>query len=77
MSRIKAVRRILLGLWKTAHASVLPQGFKALLPAGQELMGVALMPHIPDNLIPGQIKAQMQSHGQLHNTEIGCQMPSR
>jgi len=37
-------------------------------------MGIGLMPHIPDDLILGQVKDIVQSHGKLHSSQIGSQM---
>ena len=39
-------------------------------------MGIALMPHIPHDLIVRRIEYPVQGDGKLNNTEIGCKMPA-
>ena len=39
-------------------------------------MSVRLMSHIPDDLILRQIKHEINSHGELHNSQIGSQVPA-
>ena len=39
-------------------------------------MGIRLVSHIPDDLILRQIKHEINSHGQLHDSQIGSQVPS-
>jgi hypothetical protein len=41
---------------------------------GDQLMGIGLVPHIPDQPIVGSGKYIMQSQGQLDNTETGAEM---
>ena len=76
MSGIKYVERTLLPLRKTAHAPVLPKLSEPFLPSAQDLVGVGLMPDIPDHLVPWKIEDAVQGDRQLHNTQIGCQMTS-
>ena len=40
-------------------------------------MGVGLMAHVPDHLIPWQIEHQVHGDGQLHHTQVRGQMASR
>ena len=77
VSRIKAVAFAFLAFGETAHAAVLAQMLKALPPSGQKLVGIGLMPHVPDDLILGQIQHQMKRHGQLHRAKVGAEMASR
>ena len=74
MARVKAVAVTFLPLGKSAHASVFAQAVKALLAPGEQLMGICLMAHIPNHLVPGKIKCQVHGHCQLHHTQVGSQM---
>ena len=47
---------------------------KAVAAAGQQLMGVSLMPHIPDQLILRQAEYTVQGKCQLHRTQAGRQV---
>ncbi len=38
---------------KPGQAAVLPDGRQLVAPPGQNLMDVALMPHVPDQLVSG------------------------
>jgi len=61
-------------LRKTAHAAESTQSAEVLFTSCQQLMGISLMSHIPDQLVIREIHTQMQCHGQFYNAEIGCQM---
>ena len=37
-------------------------------------MGVALMPHVEQDLVPGKIQGAMQRHRQFHHPQIGGQV---
>jgi hypothetical protein len=37
-------------------------------------MGIALMPHIPDDAVLRGVKHQMQGNGKLHHPQVGGQM---
>lgn len=74
MSRIKAVAVALFAFRKSAHSAVFAQMVEALASAGQQLMGVGLMPDVPDQLVLRKIQHTVQRDRQLHDTEIGRQM---
>ena len=61
-------------LGKAGDAVFLPQGGKTIQSPGQQLMGITLMPHVPDNLVLRRVKAAMQRHGQFHHAQIGRQV---
>ena len=52
------------------------QRIKSRRPSGQQLMGVALVPHIKDDLILRGVKDTVQRHRQLHQPQIGGQVPA-
>ena len=39
-------------------------------------MGIGLMPHIPDDLVPRKVQCEVEPDRELHDTEIGGQMSS-
>ena len=58
------------GIGKTRNPIQLAQMGKAGLSAGEEFMGIALMPHIKDNFVQRQIQCPMESHSQFNGTEV-------
>ena len=52
----------------------LPQGAKALIPPGQELMGVALMSYVKHESVLRGLKDTMKCYRQLDRAEIGSKM---
>ena len=58
------------GVW-AEHA---PQGPEDILPSGQQLMCIYLMPHVKKDLIFRALKCAMQRDGQLHIAQIARQM---
>ena len=53
-----------------------PQGADTIAPSGQDFMRVTLVPHVPDDLVPGGIEHRMQGDGQFHHAQPGPQMPA-
>ena len=76
MSRIKAVAVALFAFRKSAHSAVFAQMVEALTSAGQQLMGVGLMPDVPYDLIFRQIQRDMHRHRQLDSSQIRAEMPT-
>ena len=66
-----------LALGEAAEAMELAQGLEPVLPAGEDLVGVGLMPHVPDDFVLREVQGQVQGHGQLHGPQVRPQMPSR
>ena len=46
----------------------------AVAAAGQDLVRIALMTHVPDQLVVGRVEDRMDSDGQFHDTEGGTQV---
>ena len=63
-------------LREAAEAAKPSQGMEKIVPPRQQLVDVALMTHVENNLILRCIKNTMKCHGQFHHAEIGCQMPA-
>ena len=74
MSRIKRITVTLFALRKSAHSAVFAKLIEPVLSAGQDLVRVGLMSHVPDDLVLRQIKGEMQRHRKLHNSQIRSQM---
>ena len=63
-------------LGKTAQPVLLAQGPDAVTAFGQDLVGIALVAHIPDDFVFRRVKHRMQRHGQFHHTKARTQMPA-
>ena len=74
MPRNKGITVAFLRGGKARKAVHLAQMGEALPAAGQQLVGIALMAYIKHDLIRGGGQHPVQSHRQLHSTQIGCQM---
>jgi hypothetical protein len=46
----------------------------AVAAAGQDLVGIALMSHVPDQLVLGRVEDGVDRHGQLDNAEAGAEV---
>ena len=57
------------------QAPLLPDGGKPGVPPGEQLVGVALMAHIPHNGVLGRVEGQAQGHGELHHPQVRGQVP--
>ena len=52
----------------------LPIGMKTIPTTGENLMGICLMTHIPNQFVFRGVENIMQRHGQLDSTKRGTQM---
>lgn len=77
MSGDEGVAGAFAGTGKARDPIFLPQGGKLRHTAGEDLMHIALMPHIPDQLVLRHLKGAVERHRQLHNPQIGGQVSSR
>ena len=48
---------------------------KTIPPSGQQLVGVRLVAHIPDDLVSGRIENIMKGDRQFHHTQVRGQVP--
>ena len=72
----KCVMDTLLRFRKTGQPVSLTKGGKLFLSPGQNLMGITLVPDIPDNRVFRRIKHPVQCDGQFNRPQIGSQMAS-
>jgi hypothetical protein len=63
-------------LGEARHAAVAAVGGKAVAPAGQYLVPVRLVAHIPHELVVGRIEDVVQRHRQLDYPQRGAEVPA-
>ena len=61
---------------ETGETIFLPDGAHAIAPIGQYFVGVALMSHVPNQLVVGGVENRMQGHGQFHHAQPGTKVPA-
>ena len=74
VARVKGIAVALLALRESAHAAVLAQPVKPGPAPGQDLVGVGLVPHIPDHLVLRKMEDPVHGDGELHHTQVGGQV---
>ena len=75
MRRAKVVEFALSALGKTAQATQLAQRCHAIPSAGQNLVRVSLVAHIPDDAVFWGVVNVMQCHGELNRAQVGAEVP--
>ena len=73
----KGVGNALPRLGEPGNTAKLAHSVHHIRPSGEHFVDVALVSHIKDQPIPGQVKYPVQRHRQLHRAQIGGQMPTR
>lgn len=76
MTRHKSVTITFRRLGKTGNTAQGTQSFHSFIAPGQNLMGVALMPHIKHQPVLSGVEHAMDRHNNLHCTQAGGQMAS-
>ena len=59
---------------KAGQAAALPQSANPVAPSGQDFVRVALVPHVPDQLILRRVEHIMDGGGQFHHAQPAAQM---
>ena len=62
------------GLGESGDAPQLPQTGEGLLPSGEELVDIGLVPHVENKPVNAGIVYGLDGHRQLHDAQIGGQM---
>ena len=70
------VRRTFRSFRETAEAAVLAQRIKLPGTAGQDLVNIGLVSHVPKDSILRHVKNSMQGQCKLHDAQIGSEMSS-
>ena len=66
-----------LGAFREAgQAVLLPHGENLVAAAGENLVRVALVAHVPHQPVVGGVEQVMQGHGQFHHAEAGAEVPA-
>ena len=60
---------------ETADAAELAQRAHAVTPAGEDLVRVGLVAHVPDQAVMGRVNV-MQGHRQFDRAEVGAEVPA-
>ena len=69
MAHVENVIGALFPFWETADPPHLAEGGEAFLPAGDDLMGIGLVSHVPDQKVPWRIEHIVEGQGQLHRSQ--------
>ena len=77
MPRDKGIVLCLMRFGKAGDPAELPDRGKCIAPSRNDLVGIALMPHVEDDAVPRRIIHAVERHSQLHGAEVGGQMTSR
>ncbi len=57
-------------------AAALAQAAEEIAPSGDDLVGVGLVPDVPDDLVGGGVEDPVQGQGDLDDAQVGGQMPA-
>ena len=74
--RAELVVLALVPLEEAGNAVALAQRRERLVPAGEELPGVGLVAHVPDDLVGRRVELVEQGEAQLHHAEAGADVPA-
>ena len=74
MRRAERVVGALRALGEARQPAALAQGADALAPAGQDLVRIGLMAHIPDHTVSGGIEDIMKGDGEFYNAQPRAKM---
>ena len=74
MAHAEGVERTLGHLGESADAFVCAVGLERFPPACDDLVGISLVPHVPDNLVGGGIVDIVQGYGKFYSAETGSEM---
>jgi hypothetical protein len=69
MGGAKGVMRALGAFGEAREAALLAQGADAVTPPGQDLVGIALVAHVPDELVAGRVKDGVNRDGQFDHAQ--------
>ena len=76
MPRGEGVADALPGLGEAGDAPVGAQALQRLAASGEQLMHIALVPYVEYQTVPAGIEFLLYGHRELHDAQIGGQMPA-
>lgn len=74
MPHVKEIVGALNTLGKARHPSLLPEGMEGAIASGKQLVGIALVSHIPHKGILGTVKNPVEGDGKLYHPKITGKM---
>ena len=77
MCRTKRVKVRFRPLGKATQPILLAQAGHTVAPAGQDLVRIALVANVPDQLVAGRIKNGVDRDGEFDDTQRRPKMPAR
>jgi len=63
-------------LEEAGQSPFLAQGLHALVAAGEELVRIRLVAHVPHQLVVRRIEDRVQGDGEFHHAEPGADVPA-
>src|SRR5690606_40844119 len=63
-------------LGEATDATVLAQAAHALAPAGEDLVGIALVADVPDETVAGRVEHVVERDGEFDRSQVGRQVPA-
>ena len=75
MPGIENVIDRLFPLAEAGNAVVLADRVESVAPAGNQFVGIALMPGIEDQLVARSVEHVMQRQSQFHDAQVSAEMP--
>ena len=76
MTRTEMIETTLGALEISGHSMLLAERPEVVVPAGDQLVGVGLMTHIPDHTIVVEIEGLIEGKRELNDTEPRAEMPT-
>ena len=70
----KMIKGAFTALQVAGHAVFLPQGVEAVIAAGDQLVGIGLVAHVPAHAVPIQVQGLIKRQGQLHHPQARTQV---
>ena len=74
MTGAEVVEAALAALQIAGDAILLAQGVESVVAAGDQLVGIGLVAHVPDDPVAIQIQGLIESQGELHHSETGAEV---
>ena len=68
------IKAALAALQIAGHPVFLAQGVKAVVSTGDQFVGIGLVTHIPNHLVPIQVQGLVEGQGEFHHPQSGSQV---
>ena len=74
MARVERVAGVFILFRESRNTPEGSESGEIVFPAAQDLVGVGLMSHVPDDLVLRRRKRKIHGHGELHHAKIAGQV---